>query len=102
MAAGVPCVVSDSGGNPDLVSPDVHGGVFRLDDHEGLARAVVGLLDDPQRGMRYAANARRRVETELSLPAMVTAYANLYERLSGTRTPQHHTEKPALRYSGPN
>jgi len=83
MAAGVPCVVSDSGGNPDLVSPDVHGAVFRLDDHAGLAAEILRLLDDPQRCGRYAASARRRIDTEMSLPAMLAAYEQFYERLAG-------------------
>jgi polysaccharide deacetylase family protein (PEP-CTERM system associated) len=83
MAAGVPCVVSDSGGNPDLVSPDVHGAVFRLDDHKGLAAEILRLLDDPQRCKRYAENARRRIDTEMSLPAMLRAYEGFYERLAG-------------------
>lgn len=83
MAAGVPCVVSNSGGNPDLISHDVHGAVFKLDDHKGLAAEILGLLADPQRGARYAANARQRVESEMSLEAMVTAFERFYERLAG-------------------
>jgi glycosyltransferase involved in cell wall biosynthesis len=84
MAAGVPCVVSDSGGNPDLISPDIHGAVFELDDHEGLAAEILRLLDDPVQCKRYVANARRRIETEMSLPAMLEAYERFYARLAGS------------------
>lgn len=83
MAAGVPCVVSDSGGNPDLVSFDVHGAVFKLDDHAGLAAEILRLLGDPQLSKRYAASARQRIDTEMSLPAMLSAYERFYERLAG-------------------
>ena len=83
MAAGVPCVVSDSGGNPDLISADVHGAVFGLDDHAALAREILGLLEDPQRRGRFVENARRRMETEMSLPAMLRAYERYYLRLVG-------------------
>ena len=83
MAAGVPCVVSNSGGNPDLVSADVHGAVYRLDDHAGLAAEILRLLSDAQLRERYVRNARRRMETEMSLPAMLEAYKNLYRRLAG-------------------
>lgn len=83
MAAGVPCVVSDSGGNPDLVSAEVHGAVFRLDDHIGLANEILRLLGDTQRCDRFVRNARRRMESEMSLPAMLKAYERFYRRLVG-------------------
>jgi len=83
MAAGVPCVVSDSGGNPDLVDPEVHGAVFKLDDHAGLATEILRLLGDAQRRERFVQNAHRRMETEMSLPAMLKAYERFYRRLVG-------------------
>ena len=83
MAAGVPCVVSDSGGNPDLVDPEVHGAVFKLDDHVGLATEILRLLGDAQRCDRFVRNAHRRMETEMSLPAMLKAYERFYRRLVG-------------------
>lgn len=82
MVAGVPCVVSDSGGNPDLVTADVHGAVFPLDDAKALAAEIIKLLDDPRRRERYVQTARHRVETEMSLPAMLKGYENYYERLA--------------------
>lgn len=82
MAAGVPCVVSDSGGNPDLVTADVHGAVFKLDDHDALATAILRLLDDEALRQRYIRNARHRVGTEMSLPAMLKAYKEFYLRLT--------------------
>lgn len=84
MAAGVPCIVSDSGGNPDLISADVHGAVFGLDDHAGLASGILGLLEDLPRRRRYIENARQRLEREMSMPAMIGAYERLYCRMVGT------------------
>lgn len=91
MAAGVPCVVSDSGGNPDLISAGVHGAVFALDDHAALAGEILRLLADPQLCRRYAENARRRIDAEMSLPAMVGAYERFYEGLA--RASELQTEK---------
>jgi len=83
MAAGVPCVVSDSGGNPDLVRPDIDGAMFKLDDHAALAAEVLRLLSDPQRCRKLAESARRRIDTEMSLPAMLRTYERFYGRLAG-------------------
>jgi polysaccharide deacetylase family protein (PEP-CTERM system associated) len=85
MAAGVACVVSDGGGNPELVGANVHGAVFKVNDHAGLAAEVLRLCDSAQLRSRYAASARRRMETEMSLPVMLEAHAGLYRRLASVR-----------------
>lgn len=93
MAAGVPCIVANSGGNPDLIARDVTGAMFELDDYDGLANGILGLLDDSRRAAELARNARRHVEAELSLPAMLAAYERLYEDLAGAHA--HRASGPA-------
>lgn len=91
MAAGVACVVSDGGGNPDLIKADVHGLVFPVDDHGALARQILRLLAEPETRSRLVENARRRIDLELSIPAMLAHHENLYRRfatgVSGNVTP---------------
>jgi polysaccharide deacetylase family protein (PEP-CTERM system associated) len=98
MAAEVPCIVSDSGGNPDLISADIHGAMFKVDDHAGLAAEIIRLLDDTQRRARYVAAARRRMETEMSLPAMLRAHEGFYRRLIGV---EHVSDKMSAGPLGP-
>lgn len=82
MAAGVACVVSDGGGNPDLIKADVHGLVFAVDDHSALARLILRLLAEPETRSRLVENARRRVDVELSIPAMLAQHENLYRSVT--------------------
>lgn len=82
MAAGVACVVSDGGGNPDLIEADVHGLVFPVDDHAALARHILRLLAEPETRDRLVANARRRIDLELSIPAMLLQYQNFYRQIT--------------------
>jgi len=82
MAAGVACVVSDGGGNPDLIKSDVHGLVFPVDDHGALARHILRLLAEPDTRSRLVENARRRIDLELSIPAMLAHHENLYRRIA--------------------
>jgi glycosyltransferase involved in cell wall biosynthesis len=50
MCAGKAVIVSDRiGAGPDLVKPAVNGAVFRSDDADDLARALVDVLGDPTR-----------------------------------------------------
>jgi polysaccharide deacetylase family protein (PEP-CTERM system associated) len=85
MTFGVPCVVSGSGGNPDLVTGEVHGAVFALEDHHALATQILRMLDSPELRQRFAVNARTRIETEMSLPAMLLNYQRFYQEMAETR-----------------
>jgi len=81
MAAGVPCVVSDSGGNRDLITHNVHGLTFPLGDHQTLAEHLLSLLGDAVLRRRLADGARKKILTEMTLPAMLAQYETLYADL---------------------
>jgi phosphatidylinositol alpha 1,6-mannosyltransferase len=61
-AAGLPTVVSDSGGPKELVRDGVNGLVTRSLDAEDFARAVGDLVRDPERRRRMGEAARAGVE----------------------------------------
>lgn len=82
MAAGVPAVVSNAGGNPDLITHNVNGYVFDLDDHGALASLILKLLDDKATSERFVRNALEKVREEMSLHAMLAKYEGFYKRLA--------------------
>lgn len=82
MAAGVPCVVSRSGGNPDLVRDGETGRLFELDNHEQLAGIIIDMLDDPATREKFIANAQSMVREEMSIDGMLSKYDNFYRRLA--------------------
>jgi glycosyltransferase involved in cell wall biosynthesis len=78
MSAGLCPVVTDVGGNADVLGPEL---AHRLVPSESPDRIAEGWADalrsDPARS-RDAASARRRVEERFSLQAMVAAYESIY------------------------
>lgn len=52
-------------------------------DHEGLADAVLALIDDPLRRADLGARGRRRAEQELDWRPQARAYVGVYDRLLG-------------------
>ncbi len=58
MAFGLPIVGPDAKGIPELVQDGVTGLLFRPDDREDMARAILRLLRDPDLKRRCAENAR--------------------------------------------
>jgi glycosyltransferase involved in cell wall biosynthesis len=80
MASGVPGVVTDVGGNPEVVVDGVSGYLVPLDADALLAELVVGLLSDPVLAGRISSNARKRAVEQFSFDTMMSAYRTLYER----------------------
>jgi L-malate glycosyltransferase len=85
MAAGIPCVVTDSGGNPDLIEHGVSGLLCKLDDAEDLAAKIVTLLADRALAARLAERARARAYAEFDLATMADRFRDLYGKLLDER-----------------
>lgn len=81
MAAEVPCVVSNSGGNPDLISDNVNGYTFALGDYHALAERILCLINDQSTGQRFTRNAKEKVRNEMSLEAMISQFEKFYQGL---------------------
>jgi glycosyltransferase involved in cell wall biosynthesis len=85
MQAGLPVVASDIPGNRDLVLPDQTGRLVELGDTADFARQTNLLFDNPAEARRLGDAARRRVECEFTIAAMVQAHADLYRHLLDQR-----------------
>jgi glycosyltransferase involved in cell wall biosynthesis len=82
MACGVPCVVTDVGDSGYIVADT--GLAVPARDHGALARAIRELIEAGQARRRQLGEAaRRRVENEFSLPAIVRRYEDLYQEHLG-------------------
>ena len=86
MATGAVVVAADVGGCRELVTPEETGLLVPPGAPEAFAAAILRVLGDAALARRLALAARRRVETEFTLDAMVrrteSAYAELL-RASG-------------------
>lgn len=78
MASGLPCIVSNGGGNTDLIDHEKQGLVFSVDDYQQLANFIVELLNDEERSNKYASAARNKIEQEMSTQAMLDHYTDKY------------------------
>lgn len=87
-SSGLPVVVSDAGGNPEIVEDGVTGRVFRAGDVSMLAACVIDLLRDPAVGRKAGEAGRRRVETMFPLDEMVRRHERLYHGLLSRGTAQ--------------
>jgi glycosyltransferase involved in cell wall biosynthesis len=78
---GVTCVASRVGGLPEVVEDGVTGVLVAPDDPDGLASAIVDLLQDSQRRRALGANARRRACQKFALDRCVDGFLSVYRSL---------------------
>ncbi len=83
MACGVVPVATNVGGAAEFVQDGVNGFLRAPDDEEGMAEAVLAVLDDPQLRLQMAEDARRDAAADFGAPCVLKKYLDLYDRLLG-------------------
>ena len=80
MAAGVPVVACDVGGNPELVSNKT-GILVPPNDPVSLAQAISQLLSDPDSRIELGRNAKRHAQQNFTIDRMRSQHEELYKEL---------------------
>jgi glycosyltransferase involved in cell wall biosynthesis len=91
MAAGLPMVVTDVGGNREAVLDGQTGLLVPAHDPARLAAAIVRLANDEQLRSRLSAAARARMAEHFTLEQSVKSYDALYNVLLAGGSPQEAT-----------
>jgi glycosyltransferase involved in cell wall biosynthesis len=80
-AASVPCVLTDVGGNPDIVDDGTTGFLFPVGDFDALSGRLLRLASDPALSGAMGQRLREKVTREFAFGTMVERYLTLFERL---------------------
>lgn len=83
MASGLPAVVTEVGGNPEIVRHDQEGLLFLRGDTIGCAAGFRRLFREPGLAARLGAAGRARALDRYRLDRTVEEYYHLYRRLTG-------------------
>jgi len=81
MAAGRPLIVSNVGGNPEVVTDTENGIIVPLKNYQELAEAIIKLLKNPHLAKKIGVAGQKRVRERFTLEKMVTQTENLYDEL---------------------
>ncbi|AOL35803.1 glycosyltransferase family 4 protein [Geobacillus sp. LEMMJ02] len=89
MGSGVPVIAGAVGGLKEIFEHGVDGILVKDRDVDGLAAAIIQLLDDRSYGQRLAANARKKVEKEYSHRAAAEQFETVYIAAKRLHSPLH-------------
>jgi len=78
MAAGIPTVATDTGGNPELIRHGKTGYLVPPGDHEALSAALSALLSAPDSAHAMGIEAQNEINRNFSVSGMVTQMAQIY------------------------
>ena len=81
MAAGLPVIATDTGGNAEAVSDGVTGRVVPPRDVGALASAITELAADPIQRRRMGKAGQARASAEFSIDRCVAEYESVYRSL---------------------
>lgn len=78
QAAGIPAVITEVGGNPEIVVNNKNGFLVPTDDEKAVADAIFTLYENAELRGEMAKNARKRAEKLFDLDKMIRQYQELY------------------------
>jgi len=88
MAAGLPCVATRVGGNPEVVKEGQTGFIVENEDHEAMAERLLRLLRDPARAREMGQQGSSVIHGTFTSKAMTDRVVALYDSLMTSRRPQ--------------
>lgn len=80
LACGLPTVATDSGGIPEVITPDV-GELVSVGDVQRMTESLLSLIEDGARREAMSAAGIARVQSHFSAEAMHLGVAKVYERM---------------------
>ena len=81
MACGLPCVVTDVGGNREAIENGSNGCLVANEDVAAASEKMIALLDNPPEARRLGETARRTIAKKFTTEVMVTNLTRMYDTL---------------------
>lgn len=81
MACGLPCIATNVGGNPEVLTHGKTGLLVPSENCDAMALALTHLLSDPNRAREMGLRGKSLVQSRFTTEAMITNLVGVYQRL---------------------
>lgn len=78
LSSGVPMIITNSGGMPEVVKDNINGFVIRIRDYRDLARKIILLLKDNELRQRFGDAGRKMILNNFTTEKMTDNTVSLY------------------------
>lgn len=82
LSLGIPCVVTNVGGNPEIIEHNFTGLVTPTDEHEKFASAIIELLSNEELCFQFSMNAKNTFQSRFTQQIMQKQYSAIYQQLA--------------------
>lgn len=82
MATSLPCIVTNVGGNPEIVKDKETGFIIPSDDEKTLAAKICKLFRNEGLKKQFGKAGRRKFEEKFTIDNMVRSYQVIYNKLA--------------------
>jgi glycosyltransferase involved in cell wall biosynthesis len=79
MSLGTPCVVTNVGGNPEVVENNVNGYVVPSDNVSLFSKSILDLLQNNKKRDEFAIMSRKKYLNDFTVSKMVSRYQKIYK-----------------------
>ena len=79
MAAGVPVILSNKGGNPEVIEDGVNGLLVPIGNQEKLKEAILRVLQDEALARRFVEESRERVKQDFRWDVLVNRTLKVFQ-----------------------
>lgn len=81
MACGRPVVASKAGGIPEIIKDGITGLLVNPGSFEGLAEAIIKILENQDLAEKLGGNAKKYIENEYSINKVIKQTVDIYEKV---------------------
>ena len=78
MSFGIPCIVSDVGGNPELIDDKENGFLVNLNEPKIFVKRTIQMIEDKYSYSKISLNAKTKVNEKFSLKKMYKIQRDIY------------------------
>jgi glycosyltransferase involved in cell wall biosynthesis len=79
MACGIPCISTNVGGVPDIISPNKNNGLLiEYGDIDHLNKSILKLITDKNLYKTISINARKTIESDFSSEVIINKYISIF------------------------
>jgi glycosyltransferase involved in cell wall biosynthesis len=85
MASGLACIATRVSGSEDVIQPGINGLLVESEDYQGMAQALMTLLQSPELVQKYGHAAHTLIEQAYTLEHVLEMYTQLYQKLISSK-----------------